>query len=215
MSRRARAAVLLCAAAICALAAAAIAESYGDSVSDQLGELRTVVVAEETVPAKARFDHEAIKSLGVRRVPARFAPPDALPDPAAVAGLVSAVVIPVGGYLTASMLRERRGGPERIQLGEARRPVELEVSSAGTLAGEVNRGRAVDVVVTTEPGIGGQGRTAISARGVPLIALEAGGGGPGSGRSWTATLGLTRPEAIRLIDAESFARQIRLIPSGR
>ena len=35
--------------------------------------------------------------------------------------------------------------------------------------------------------------------------------GPGSA-TWTATLALRRPQALRLIQAENFARQVRLIP---
>ena len=34
------------------------------------------------------------------------------------------------------------------------------------------------------------------------------GSAPGA---WTATLALTRPQALRLIQAENFARQVRLI----
>jgi hypothetical protein len=29
--------------------------------------------------------------------------------------------------------------------------------------------------------------------------------------AWTATLALTRPQALRLIEAENFAREVRLI----
>jgi len=53
---------------------------------------------------------------------------------------------------------------------------------------------------------------------VRLLALAALGDGgatelPGPGiDAWTATLALTRDQALRLIQAENFARQIRLIP---
>ena len=53
------------------------------------------------------------------------------------------------------------------------------------------------------------------ARAVELLAMEQahGGGlpGPGSG-DWKATLAVDRAEALRLIQAENFARQVRLIP---
>ncbi len=62
------------------------------------------------------------------------------------------------------------------------------------------------------------GRTYVAAEGVELLALGqsgdpgAGDGLPGPGPgAWTATLALTRPQALRLIQAENFARQVRLI----
>ena len=76
----------------------------------------------------------------------------------------------------------------------------------------------VDVVVTTEPDVGDDGRTFIAAQRVRLLALSetggAGGGeeGLGSSPAWSATLALTRDQALRLIQAENFARQVRLMP---
>jgi hypothetical protein len=44
---------------------------------------------------------------------------------------------------------------------------------------------------------------------------DSGAGLPGPGSAaWTATLALRRPQALRLIQAENFARQVRLIPQG-
>jgi hypothetical protein len=73
-------------------------------------------------------------------------------------------------------------------------------------------GSSVDVVVTTEPGGSGSGRTYVAAPAVPLLALGPGAeGGPGEA---TVTLGLTRSQALRLIAAESFARRVTVIPRG-
>jgi Flp pilus assembly protein CpaB len=99
--------------------------------------------------------------------------------------------------------------------------VEISVSGAEALAasGGDPRGTRVDVIVTTEPGPGGgSGRTYVAAERVELLALGqsdpgADAGLPGAGSAdWTATLALTRAQALRLIQAESFARQVRLIP---
>jgi hypothetical protein len=96
--------------------------------------------------------------------------------------------------------------------------VEITVTGAGALGAATRR---VDVVVTTEAGPGGgAGRTYVAARAVDLLDLRPAGGdgatdtlpGP-SLDSWTATLALTRGEALRLIQAESFARSLRLIGS--
>jgi Flp pilus assembly protein CpaB len=76
----------------------------------------------------------------------------------------------------------------------------------------------VDVVVTTEPGPGGgSGRTYVAAQGVKLLSLAQSGAGESdlSGPqpdAWQATLGLTKSQALRLIQAQNFAREVRLIP---
>lgn len=93
--------------------------------------------------------------------------------------------------------------------------MEIAVSGAGALEalGGPPVGSRVDVVVTTEPDGVGDGRTYVAAPGVPLLGLGAGGEGV-EGETATATLGLTRPQALRLIEAESFARRVTLIPRG-
>jgi hypothetical protein len=68
--------------------------------------------------------------------------------------------------------------------------------------------------VTTEPSGSGDGRTYIAAPAVPLLGLAPGVEGSGETDSATATLGLTRAQALRLIAAESFARRVTLIPRG-
>ena len=65
--------------------------------------------------------------------------------------------------------------------------------------------------MTTEPSGSGSGRTYVAAPAVPLLALGPGGEGV-EGETATATLGLTRAQALRLIAAESFARRVTLIP---
>jgi len=48
---------------------------------------------------------------------------------------------------------------------------------------------------------------------VPLLGLGAGPEGDVAGAA-EATLGLTRSQALRLIAAESFARQVTVMPEG-
>ncbi len=76
-------------------------------------------------------------------------------------------------------------------------------------------GSKVDVVVTTEPTGAGHGPH-LRRRGsaVPLLALGPGARRPRAGGSAAATLGLTRRQALRLIAAESFAREVTLLPAG-
>jgi Flp pilus assembly protein CpaB len=203
--------------------AAGVAGGYRSDLESQLGPLQPVVVARVNLPARrALRPAQSSKLLEVRRIPERFAPPGALSAPEQAVGRAPAAGIPAGGYLLADQLRapgaRRRTQPPRLSSG--RRPVEISVSGAAALAvpGGDPRGSTVDVIVTTEPGPGGgSGRSYVAAEGVELLALSESDGGadalPGPGSApWTATLALTRSQALRLIQAENFARQVRLIP---
>ncbi len=214
MSRRARAVGFLLAALFAAVAAAAVADGYGDSVVRGYGELRPVLVAAADLPAGRAIDPEvAAEKLEVRRVPIRFVPPGALGTPTEAVGLVPAAAVPAGSYLLAAQLRPPGPARPAASLGHGRRPVEIAVSGAGALTafGSQPVGSLVDVVVTTEPSGSGSGRTFVAAPAVPLLGLAPAGQGV-EGEGTTATLGLTRPQALRLIAAESFARRVTVIP---
>jgi Flp pilus assembly protein CpaB len=224
MSRRARAIGFAAAALACAALAAAVAGGYRTDLEGQLGPLRRVVVArDELLPTRPLRPADASRLLEVRRIPERFAPPGALTAPQQAVGRAPTARIPAGSYVLASQLRagarHRHRGRPRLDAG--REPVEISVTEAEALAAGAGdpEGSRVDVIVTTEPGPGGgHGRTYVAAEGVELLTLGesgypgAGDGLPGSGPgAWTATLALTRPQALRLIQAENFARQVRLI----
>jgi Flp pilus assembly protein CpaB len=225
MSRRIRAIAFGCAALACAGLAAAMAGGYRQDIQSELGPLRSVVVARARIPAHRAIPPKRIDELlDARRVPERFAPAGALAIPDQAAGRAPAAPIPAGSYVLATQLRERDGDPrpqDRASLGPGRRPVEISVSGAEALAagGTDPTGARVDVVVTTEPGPGGRGHTYVAAKGVRLLALaqtdDAGGAdyAASAADQWTATLALTRAQALRLIQAENFARGVRLIAS--
>jgi Flp pilus assembly protein CpaB len=194
MSRRARAIAFLVLALLAAAVAAAIADGYGSSVARGYGPLQPVVVLARPLRQGRSLDPEGVAAaLEVRRVPARFVPPDALVSPSDALGLAPVAAIPAGSYLLAAQLRPPRSPDSgRSALGGRRRPVEISVSGAEALlaAGVAPAGTKVDVVVTTEPAGSGPGRTYIAAAGVPLLALGPGVDGPGSGGASAATLGL-------------------------
>ena len=224
MSRRARAVAFACAALACAALAAALAGGYRTDLESQLGPLRPVVVTRARLPARQPLRPAQVsRLLEVRRIPERFAPPGAVSSPEQAIGRAPSAHIPAGAYVLAGQLRAP-GGHRRSRspprLGSGRQPVEIAVSGAEALAavGGDPRGTRVDVIVTTEPGPGGgSGRTYVAAERVELLALgqsDPGDGLPGpSSAAWTATLALRRPQALRLIQAENFARQVRLIPN--
>lgn len=214
MSRRARAIGFVSAALIAAVAAAAIADGYGASVVRGYGELRPVVIATAGLPeGEPIAPDRAAAALETRRVPVRFVPAGALRSPAEAVGLVPVGPLPAGAYVLAPQLRPPRPEGAGPGLGHGRRPVQVSVGGAAALlAGAWTKGGRVDVVVTTEPTGGGRGRTYVAAAGVALLALaplpDAGEG------TAAATLALTRPQALRLIAAESFARRLTLLPGG-
>ncbi len=182
---------------------------YSSSVAETYGALRPVVVLTRgLVPGQAISPEVIASSVEVRQVPTRFVPTAAIGDPSFALGLEVLAPLPSGSYLTETALRPpRRQRPGRPRAGRGRHAVELSVAGAGAITG---RGR-VDVLVTTDDDRGG-GRTVIAARKVPLLAVGAGGQsefGPGLTE---VTLGLTRKQAIRLVDAQSFARRITVLP---
>ena len=218
MSRRTRAICFLALALVTAALAAGIADSYGSRVASGYGPLRQVVVAARGLDRDGVLRPEDIAGdLEVRRVPIRFVPPGALRDPREALGLVPAVALAPGSYLVASQLQPpRRKSSAASALGASRRPVEISVSGAEALlaAGAAEPGVKVDVIVTTEPNASGVGRTYVAASAVPLLALGPGADGPGPGGPAAATLALTKPQALHLIAAESFARKLTLLPEG-
>jgi len=202
------------------MAAASMGGTSSDG--DALGTLREVVVATEPLPARRVLDRDRIDAaLELRRIPETFAAPDALSNPAQALGRRPAAAIPAGAYLVGSQLLapRDRDGPVVTGVGAGRTPVEITVSGAGPLAGAA-RGR-VDVVVTGEPTTGGaSGRTYVAAADVRLLELRPAGEDVSTGSAVAtgaelsiATLALTRTQALRLIHAQSFAREVRLIGS--
>jgi Flp pilus assembly protein CpaB len=225
VSRRVRAIAFAFAALACAALAAGVAGGYRADVDAQLGPLRSVVVARATIPARRPLrPADAGRLLEVRRVPLRFVPGGALAAPEQAIGRVPTGPIPRGAYLLATQLEAPGGSRHRRRpappLRGGRSPVQISVTGATALAvgGRDPAGARVDVIVTTEPGPGGgRGRTYVAAENVELLALTQSGeaaaelAGPGVEAS-TATLALTRSESLRLIQAENFARQVRLLP---
>lgn len=218
MSPRARAIGFASAAAICAGLAAGASAGRDADAEAQYGPLREVVVATDSIVPGRPLGREAIAdAVELRRVPASFVPPDALTSPAQALGRRPASPIPAGGYLLGSQFARASPRPQRSdRLAPGRRPVELTVGGAAALAGDGGR---VDVVVTTAASAGGgPGRTFVAAAGVRLLDLRpaAEGAAPGgvaaaAAEASVATLALSRSQALRLIHAESFARDLRLI----
>lgn len=200
---------MLLAAGGAGLLAVTLVGGYSSSVAGSYGELRPVVVLTRSLAAgEVISPRVANNSFEVRQVPVRFVPTGALAAPVDAVGLKTVGPLPAGSYLTGPGL-EPPGSekPKRPSPGKGRHAVEVAVAGAGALAGS---GR-VDVLVTTDNDRGG-GRTVVAARRVPLMAVGRSGQSEAGPGLTEVTLGLTREQAIRLVDAQTFARRITVLP---
>lgn len=216
-ARRRRAAVLLALALASGGLAASQVRQRERSVEARVGPLVPVVVATRDLPADSRLRHEA---LALRRVPASYAPPDALAGAAGLAGARTAAAVAAGGYLTAGHLQdpEPGGGQRGAGLRRGERALEVAVSGGGALAGAAP-GARVDVIVSTERS-DGAGRTFVALEDVELLGLSGDAETAGftheaergdAGATALATLRVTLRQAVYLTAAENFGRELRLL----
>jgi pilus assembly protein CpaB len=219
-ARRRRGAALVALAAAAGGLASSRVERRERGIEARVGPPVPVVVAAADLRQGQRIGaKQAARSLAVRRVPARFAPPDALAAPQDAVGATLAAPVAAGGYVTAGALAApgdgapEAGGPA---LAPGQRAVEVAVAGGEELT-TAGPGASVDVIVTTERGEG-SGRTYLALEAVELISARpggepAGGGGPAAaGQATLATLRVTLRQAVFLAAAQSFAREIRLLP---
>lgn len=194
--------------------AMSLVRGYSSSVVESYGTMRPVIVVTRAISSGRTITSKLASSAFDRRqVPVRFAPAGAVPDPADAVGFETAGELFVGSYLTANLLKTPRTDRGRsVHPGPGRHAVEIAVSGAGALAGTSGR---VDVLVTSEPRAAGSGRTYVAARGVRLIAISRTGESDAGSGLTQVTLALTRRQAIALVEAESFARKITVLPRGR
>jgi pilus assembly protein CpaB len=212
--RRRRGLVLLSLALASGGLAASQVRERERSVDARVGPLVPVVVAKRGIPADERLRPG---DMAVERVPARFAPPDALGAPERLAGARTAVPVAPGAYVTAGLLQgaTSAGGGGPLRPGE--RAVELAVGGGGALA-PAGPGSRVDVLVSTQPH-DGAGRTFVALEDVVLLDLRPVGNGdlaadePVEGPAATAlaTLRVTARQAVYLTAAGTFAHEVRLL----
>jgi pilus assembly protein CpaB len=182
------------------------------SVEAKVGPLVPVVVAARDIPPDEPLRPA---DMAVRRVPARFVPPDALGAPPRLAGARSAVPLATGAYITAGVLQgAAAAGEGPLRPGE--RALELGVAGGGlALAAPGSR---VDVLVSTRRH-DGAGRTFVALEDVAVLDLRPAGGGAvpaeetldQSPATALATLRVTARQAVYLTAAETFAHEIRLL----
>jgi pilus assembly protein CpaB len=196
--RRRRALILLSLALACGGLAASQVSSRASAVEREVGPLVPVVAARQDIAAGTKLE---AGQLTVREVPQRFVPPDTLASAGEAVGVRLQAAIPAGGYLTQEAI-EKAGGaggdPDTLRPGE--RAVEVAAAGGEGLAGTGPGGR-VDVLITSEH------RSFVALEDVQVLALRQGS----EGKS-LATLRVGLRQAVYLTAAQSFAREIRLLP---
>lgn len=219
-ARRRRGAALLALAVAAGGLASSRIERRERGIEARVGTPVPVVVAAADLRQGQRIgEAQAARALAVRRVPARFAPPDALAAPEEAVGATLAAPVAAGGYVTAGALAapgDPGAGERGAALAPGHRAVQVAVTGGEELA-EAGPGALVDVVITSERGEG-RGRTYLALEAVELLSARP-GGEPGSAAEGAeaagttlAMLRVTLRQAVFLAAAQSFAREIRLLP---
>jgi pilus assembly protein CpaB len=211
MSRRRRAALLLGLALVLGGLAAADVSRREAALARKLGPAVGVVVARQGL---APGDRVAADRLAVRRVPARYAPTGALGSPGEAVGMRVVAAIPAGAYVTAGALggAGSGGGPGGPSLRPGERVADLTAAGPADL---VTPGGRVDVLVTRDPAHGGPGQTALALEDVEVLAAAPAEPGEGAGAGVArvrASLRVTVRQAVFLAAAQTFSREVRLLP---
>jgi pilus assembly protein CpaB len=166
----------------------------------QVGPLTEVVVAREALAAGHVI---RLADLGVRRLPARYAPAGASGFASALAGRRLAVPVPPGGAITPGLLARTPTTPEAaVERGERA----IEVLAGGSVQA-VAAGARVDVVVTTDRRGAAAGQARLALENVEVLAARA----AKDGAKVAATLRVTAAQAVYLAAAQSFATDVRLL----
>jgi pilus assembly protein CpaB len=213
VSRRRRGLLLLGLALVLGGLAASDVARREAALERRLGPTVAAVVARQDLEAGTRIEPG---HLALRRVPARFAPAGSFPSPAELVGLRTATGVGRGEYLAPGQVSEGVGGDGD---GPPLRPGEriADVVAVGSPEAIVPGGR-VDVVVTREGEAGAAGRTDLALEDVEVLAAtpaqedgSASEASPGAPRV-AASLRVTVRQAVYLAAAQSFSREIRLLP---
>jgi pilus assembly protein CpaB len=210
MTRRRRAALLLGLALLLGTLAASDVSGREAALRRSLGAPVPVVVARTRLAAGDRLD---ARRLAVRRVPARYAPAGAYGSVAALAGTRAAAPVEAGADIVPAAVDDgTRAAGAPVRPGE--RVAELVAHGSPDL---VHAGGRVDVLVTREHG-DGAGSTTLALEDAEVLAARPApdgdrvAGGADAGPQVALSLRVSLRQAVFLAAAQSFAREIRVLP---
>lgn len=198
MSRAARFAV---AAAVCALLAGWLTLDYTGRAKQQSGPMRSVLVA--AAPFERGTELGAETQLSLRVVPVRFAPPDALSDPADAIGERLQTAIPAGAFVTRSILSGSDASPGRFKLRRSERAISVE-AVVSPLGERLSAGDRVDLFAS---GFGGDQSTVALISGAEVLDVA---DGSAAGRA-RPTLRLASDQVAAVVRADVFAHELRAV----
>lgn len=206
MTRRRRAFVLAGLALLLGALAASDVAGREAALDRRLGPVVPVVVARADLPAGRVV---RASDLAVRRVPARYAPGASFADPAQAAGLRTAAAVVHGTDLLPALLVDgaaAEGAP--VRPGE--RVADVVAAGPPRL---VRPGGRVDVLVTRAGRDGQSGSTSLALEDVEVLAAAPAAPDTDSeARKVAVSLRVTVRQAVFLAAAQSFAREIRVLP---
>ncbi|HZH24445.1 MAG TPA: RcpC/CpaB family pilus assembly protein [Solirubrobacteraceae bacterium] len=207
MSRRRRAAILLGLALVLGGLAASDVARREAAVRAQLGPAVQVVVARADLAAGRPL---RARDLAIRRVPGRYAPVGAATLPEMLIGQRLATPVARGGYMGTALIATEQAvkGPP-VRKGE--RAAEVIVLGPRSL---VVPGARVDVLVTRDGESGAAAGTELALEDVEVLAARAAPptAPADTGERVAATLRVSVRDAVYLTAAQSFARELRLLP---
>ena len=206
MSRRRRAVLLLGLALLLGGLAATDVARREQAVARELGPTVPVLVARQDLSAGTVLGPGRI---AVRRVPARYAPQGRYGRVSDVAGLRTALAVPQGTDIVPALVASAAGPGPALRPGE--RAVDLVATGSPAL---VRPGGRVDVAITQEGSGDRPGRTALTLTGAEVLASRAApDAADDSGvPRVVVSLRVTLRQALVLAEAQSFARDIRVLP---
>ncbi|MFL5817479.1 MAG: RcpC/CpaB family pilus assembly protein [Conexibacter sp.] len=208
MTPRRRALLLLALALLLGTLAAASMRRREAALERALGPDVLVLVTRAPVAAGAP---PAVGRPLLRPLPRRYAPPDAVVSATRLAGARTAVPLPAGSILTASVLRAPDAAAA-FALGPAERVAEV-VAHGDPRA--VLPGARVDVLVTREGDGTRAGATVLALEDVEVLAAHKAPADPSDattgGTRVVAELRVRVRDAVYLAAAQTFAQDIRLL----
>jgi pilus assembly protein CpaB len=210
MTRRRRAVLLLGLAMLLGGLAASDVARRESAIARQLGPDTPVVVARGDLPAGVRLTQQR---LAVRRVPARYAPAGAASAPSELLGQRTAVPVAGGAYLSTNELAGAGDSPTGAPVRTGERVADVVASGSPEL---IQPGGHVDVLVTRDSDHGGHSGTVLALEDVEVLAAspapESSSSSQSPGPRVAASLRVSVKQAVYLAAAQSFAREIRLLP---
>lgn len=209
MSRRRRAILLLGLALLLGGLAASDVARQEAAVQRELGPTIPVVVAQANLKPGTVLSPGR---LALRRLPAHYAPAGAYASVGDLVGARVAVAVPAGTDLVPALVTDTAAeDAPRLRAGE--RVVDLVATGS---PGLVRAGGRVDVVITRDGVDGRPGRTELALEDAEVLAARAapdGSTGDDAGaRRVAVSLRVTLRQALALAEAQSFARELRVLP---